>query len=192
MDPGNHRLFLISSRSLLLLSEARFDGEDIYWLEGRPQESGRLVVVRANALDGHATDVTPKPYNARTRVREYGGASWTVANGDVYFSNFAGGRLYRQTNNSSHPVPLTPAPAVPEHQSCCSSASVGRGPISCMAGIRPQDGTGAGRFHRTFVRFSDDWLFVFLVIILVFFVLVIVVERVLGWRAQGIEMARAD
>jgi hypothetical protein len=86
----------------ITLSEARFDGEDIYWLEGRPQELGRLVVVRANALDGHATDVTPKPYNARTRVHEYGGASWTVADGDVYFSNFAGGRLYRQSNNSSH------------------------------------------------------------------------------------------
>ena len=124
----------------ITLSEARFDGEDIYWLEGRPQESGRLVVVRANALDGHATDVTPKPYNARTRVHEYGGASWTVANGDVYFSNFAGGRLYRQTNNSSHPVPLTPAPAVPEHQSCCSSPSVGRGPNSRMSGFRRRVG----------------------------------------------------
>ncbi len=27
------------------------------------------------------TDVTPKPYSARTRVHEYGGASWTVADG---------------------------------------------------------------------------------------------------------------
>jgi dipeptidyl aminopeptidase/acylaminoacyl peptidase len=100
----------------LTLSEARFDGEDVYWLEGRPQESGRLVVVRANTLDGRATDVTPKPYNARTRVHEYGGASWTVADGEVYFSNFADGRLYRQTNNSSHPVPLTSAPAAAERQ----------------------------------------------------------------------------
>jgi dipeptidyl aminopeptidase/acylaminoacyl peptidase len=100
----------------ITLSEARFDGEEVYWLEGRPQELGRLVVVRANAPDARATDVTPKPYNARTRVHEYGGASWTVAAGNVYFSNFADGRLYRQTNNSSHPVPLTPAPAVPERQ----------------------------------------------------------------------------
>jgi hypothetical protein len=100
----------------ITLSEARFDGEDIYWLEGRPQELGRLVVVRANALDGHATDVTPKPYNAPTRVHEYGGTSWTVADGGVYFSNFADGRLYRQSNNSSHPVPLTVAPVVPERQ----------------------------------------------------------------------------
>jgi hypothetical protein len=100
----------------ITLSEARFDGEDVYWLEGRPQGSGRLVVVRASTVNGHATDVTSKPYNARTRVHEYGGASWLVADGDVYFSNFADGRLYRQPSNSSHPVPLTPAPAVPERQ----------------------------------------------------------------------------
>jgi hypothetical protein len=62
----------------ITLSEARFDGEDIYWLEGRPQEElGRLVVLRTNSLDGHATDVTPKSYNARTWVHEYGSASPT-------------------------------------------------------------------------------------------------------------------
>jgi dipeptidyl aminopeptidase/acylaminoacyl peptidase len=100
----------------ITLSEPRFDGEDVYWLEGRPQESGRLVVVRASMVNGHATDVTPKPYNARTRVHEYGGASWTITDGAVYFSNFADGRLYCQTNNSSHPIPLTAAPALPERQ----------------------------------------------------------------------------
>jgi dipeptidyl aminopeptidase/acylaminoacyl peptidase len=100
----------------ITLSEARFDGEDVYWLEGRPQESGRLVVVRASTVNRHATDVTPKPFNARTRVHEYGGASWTIADGVVYFSNFADGRLYCQIGNSSNPIPLTPAPAVFEHQ----------------------------------------------------------------------------
>ncbi len=100
----------------ITVSEPRFDGEDVYWLEGRPQESGRLVVVRASTVNGYATDLTPKPYNARTRVHEYGGASWTVADGAVYFSNFADGRLYCQAKTSSHPIPLTPAPAVAERQ----------------------------------------------------------------------------
>ena len=71
---------LIAAQSISL-SEPRLDGEQIYWLEGRPQELGRYVVVRANSLGGHGTDVTPKPYNARTRVHEYGGASWMVADG---------------------------------------------------------------------------------------------------------------
>src|SRR5262249_48809813 len=55
-------------------------GGHVYWLEGRPQEQRRYVVVRADA-DGQPTDITPPPYNARTRVHEYGGGSWTGRNG---------------------------------------------------------------------------------------------------------------
>jgi hypothetical protein len=43
-------------------------------------------------------------------------ASWTVADGDVYFSNFADGRLYCQGSGTSQPAPLTPEPAVRERQ----------------------------------------------------------------------------
>ena len=73
------------------MSELCLDGGHVYWLEGRPQEQGQSVVVRADA-DGRLTDSTPPPYNARTRVHEYGGGSWTVQDGTVYFSNFADGR----------------------------------------------------------------------------------------------------
>ena len=85
---------LIVAQSISL-SEVRLDGGNIYWLEGRPQEQGRNVVVRGDE-DGQRTDITPPPYNARTRVHEYGGGAWTVVDGTVYFSNFADGRLYRQ------------------------------------------------------------------------------------------------
>ena len=106
---------LIAAQSISL-SEPRLDGEQVYWLEGRPQELGRYVVVRASSLGGHSTDLTPKPYNARTRVHEYGGASWTVADGAVYFSNFTDGRLYCQGNGTAQPAPLTPEPAMRERQ----------------------------------------------------------------------------
>jgi hypothetical protein len=99
---------LIVAQSITL-SEVCLDGGHVYWLEGRPQEQGRYVVVRAGA-DGQPTDVTPPPYNARTRVHEYGGGSWTVHNGTVYFSNFADGHLYRQVPGGSEPRPLTPEP----------------------------------------------------------------------------------
>jgi dipeptidyl aminopeptidase/acylaminoacyl peptidase len=99
---------LIVAQSITL-SEVCLDGGYVYWLEGRPQEQGRNVVVRAGA-DSQPTDVTPPPYNARTRVHEYGGGSWTVHNGTVYFSNFADGRLYRQVPGVSEPRPLTPEP----------------------------------------------------------------------------------
>src|SRR5262249_20592808 len=67
---------LIVAQSITL-SEVCLDGGYVYWLEGRPQEQGRNVVVRAGA-DGQPIDVTPPPYNARTRVHEYGGGSCTV------------------------------------------------------------------------------------------------------------------
>ena len=84
------------------LSELCLDDGQVYWLEGRPQEQGRYVVVRADP-DSQTTDITSPPYNARTRVHEYGGGSWTVRNGTVYFSNFADGRLYRQVLDGSEP-----------------------------------------------------------------------------------------
>jgi dipeptidyl aminopeptidase/acylaminoacyl peptidase len=97
------------------LSDVRVAGPDIYWQEGRPQEQGRNVIVRAGP-DGAATDITPAGFNARTRVHEYGGGSWLVAGGLCIFSNFADQRLYRQRIGQSDPEPLTPAPSSPKRQ----------------------------------------------------------------------------
>jgi dipeptidyl aminopeptidase/acylaminoacyl peptidase len=99
---------LIVAQSITL-ADVRIDGGDIYWLEGRPQEQGRYVVVR-----GDGQDVTPKPFNARTRVHEYGGGSWLVHEGAIVFSHFADGRLYRQSDPASTPQALTPAPPARE------------------------------------------------------------------------------
>jgi len=95
------------------LSDVRLDGGAIYWLEGRPQEQGRSVVVRLGE-GSQTTDVTPQPFNARTRVHEYGGGAWTVSDGAVYFSNFADQRLYRLAASALQPQPLTPAPSILE------------------------------------------------------------------------------
>lgn len=71
------------------------DAGGIYWLEMRPRESGRYVLVR-RGVDGNALDVTPAPFNARTRVHEYGGGAVIIDGGTVWFSNFSDQRLYRQ------------------------------------------------------------------------------------------------
>ena len=89
------------------LSEIRIDGGDIYWLESRPQEAGRSVVVRW--ADGHGSDVLPPPFNARTRVHEYGGGAWTVIGGALYFSHDGDRRLYRLDAGGREPAPFTPA-----------------------------------------------------------------------------------
>ena len=97
---------LITAKSVRL-GEVVVDGDDIYWLEGRPLEGGRQVVVHRSP-DGRTSDVTPAPFNVRTRVHEYGGAAYTVANGVVFFSNFADQRVYRQDPGAA-PRPLSPA-----------------------------------------------------------------------------------
>ncbi|NEQ78032.1 MAG: S9 family peptidase [Okeania sp. SIO2C9] len=88
------------------LSSIAIDGEDVYWIEGRPSEGGRNVIVR-HTPDGQTTDITPPPFNVRTRVHEYGGGAFLVTDGTIYFSNFADQRLYRQTSDAA-PQPLTP------------------------------------------------------------------------------------
>ena len=97
-----------------VLSEVRLAGNDSYWLEGRPREQGRNVIVHAGP-DGAAIDITPAAFNARTRVHEYGGTSWLVAGAACIFSNFADQRLYLQRGGESAPEPLTPAPLDPKH-----------------------------------------------------------------------------
>ncbi|HEY1067693.1 MAG TPA: prolyl oligopeptidase family serine peptidase [Pirellulales bacterium] len=97
-------------QALIVLGDALLDQDDVYWIEGRPQEAGRHVLVRRRA-DGSLSDATPPvPFNARTRVHEYGGGAVVVADGVVYSSHFADQRLYRIAPGRE-PFPLTPAPA---------------------------------------------------------------------------------
>src|SRR5690606_33791043 len=68
------------------LGPIHVDGEYVYWLEGRPEERGRITVMRQGP-GGRIEDLLPPPYYARSRVHEYGGGAFTVAGGVVYFVN---------------------------------------------------------------------------------------------------------
>ncbi len=76
------------------LADPRIDGGSAYWLEARPQEAGRTVLVRRTAA-GERQDLTPAPFNVRTRVHEYGGGAYVVRDGVIVAANFADQRLYR-------------------------------------------------------------------------------------------------
>src|ERR1700736_827964 len=89
------------------LGSIQLDGDDIYWVEQRPAEAGRNVIVRRRP-DGSITDITPPDYNARNRVHEYGGGAYLAHEGTVWFTNFNDQRLYRQDPGKS-PVAITPA-----------------------------------------------------------------------------------
>ncbi len=88
-------------------------GTDVWWQEGRPEEGGRVTVVHCDAT-GSRRALLPSPWNARTRVHEYGGRSYLPVplpgqdglDGDgqaVVFANYADQRLYLM------PVPATGA-----------------------------------------------------------------------------------
>jgi dipeptidyl aminopeptidase/acylaminoacyl peptidase len=85
-------------------------GSRVWWQETRPSEGGRVAVV-CQEPDGGSRDLLPVPWNARTRVHEYGGRSYLPVPGGLVFANFADQRLYLAADRagSAGPRPLTPA-----------------------------------------------------------------------------------
>jgi|TARA_B110000263_G_scaffold241110_1_gene245001 dipeptidyl aminopeptidase/acylaminoacyl peptidase len=88
-------------------SEIRSDSDDIYFLEGRPEEAGRYVIMK-KTLDGKITDMIPKDYNSRNAVHEYGGGSYAVNNKIIYFTNWEDQRIYKIKNNKITPITEIP------------------------------------------------------------------------------------
>ncbi|MGJ7917422.1 prolyl oligopeptidase family serine peptidase [Massilia sp. LXY-6] len=86
------------------LSGVLLDGADLYWLAGRASEGGRTTLLRQR--DGHIDELTPAPFNVRTRVHEYGGGAALAAGGTVWFSHFADNRIYR-VEGDREPQPLS-------------------------------------------------------------------------------------
>lgn len=88
------------------LSEPRFDGEVIYWLESRPQEKGRNALVRLH--DGVREELLPAPASVRTRAYEYGGGNYAVHHQFVYLVLDADQRVYRLDTIHHTLQPLSP------------------------------------------------------------------------------------
>ena len=93
---------LVASESIRL-EQVMIDGEDVYWIEMRPSESGRYVIVR-RSQDGAREDLISTDFNARTRVHEYGGGSYLASEGAVYFTNFGDQRLYLLEDDTPRPI----------------------------------------------------------------------------------------
>jgi dipeptidyl aminopeptidase/acylaminoacyl peptidase len=96
-----------AARSAGHVEEPAFVADEVWWLELMPAEGGRMSVRRLGA-GGEAEHVLPAPWNARNRVHEYGGGSWTAYDGDLVFTEFTDQRLYRMPQGGD-PRPLTPA-----------------------------------------------------------------------------------
>ncbi|GGF01775.1 peptidase [Aliidongia dinghuensis] len=75
------------------LSSLKADQGALYWLEARPSESGRSVLVR-RGTDGKIRDLTPPPLNIASRVHEYGGGAYEVSDGRIVFSDKLTGAVW--------------------------------------------------------------------------------------------------
>jgi dipeptidyl aminopeptidase/acylaminoacyl peptidase len=150
----------------------------VWWAEGRPQEAGRVVLMR-RAPGGEPETVTPEGVNVRTRVHEYGGGAWALAEDDlVLFVDFADQRLYRQRLGEP-PVAISPEPEQPAalryadmrlapdgRTVVCVRESHGEGEAVNEIVALPLDGAGevevlaSGRDFYSFPRVSPDgaWL----------------------------------
>src|SRR5258705_9633467 len=118
------------------LSQPLMDGSDLYWVEMRPTEGGRSVIVKRDA-SAAVTEVNPQPFNARTRVHEYGGGDYTVRDTEVYFSNFSDQRLYAAIAGGL-PQPITPLADMRYADAVIDKA---RGRLLCVR----EDHTASGR-----------------------------------------------
>ncbi|HKM78135.1 MAG TPA: S9 family peptidase, partial [Candidatus Bathyarchaeia archaeon] len=96
---------VVSSTSTQL-TEVEIDDNTVYWRESRPEEGGRYTIIQLTP-DGNRTEITPKPWNARTRTHEYGGGNYLAHKGTIFFSNFADQQIYRKEPQSSEPHPVT-------------------------------------------------------------------------------------
>ncbi len=128
------------------LGQPCLDGPDLYWIEMRPGERGRQVVVRRTP-DGSTVDVIPPPFNARTRVHEYGGGDYAVVDGVIYFQNFADQHLYR-VETGAEPTPVYRRSG---HRHADFEPDRRRGRLLCVR----EDHTAGGRYPENMLVALD-------------------------------------
>jgi dienelactone hydrolase len=96
--------------------QPRLVGTDILWLETRPSEGGRTTLLR-RGWGGRETptELTPSPWNLRSRLHGYGGGAFTTNGSTVVFTHDGDRALWRLDLSPPHrpaPTPqrLTPPP----------------------------------------------------------------------------------
>jgi len=93
----------IEARDLVVgaagLSEVVVDGDDVWFNESRPDEGGRVALMRWR--DGDIVEMTAADANVRTRVHEYGGGAWWVAQETLWYVDDGDQRLRRQDPDGS-------------------------------------------------------------------------------------------
>jgi dipeptidyl aminopeptidase/acylaminoacyl peptidase len=91
------------ARAARRLSQPRLDRDCVYWLEGRPHEGGRQVVVRSRG-GGGGEDVTPASANVRALVHEYGGGDFMIRAGELFYVDLNQPGIHRLGSEGRRPL----------------------------------------------------------------------------------------
>src|ERR1700753_535155 len=83
----------VLSRGRVGIGDLRSADGHLYWTETIPSAGG-MSGLFSTATAAGGTQISPEGVNVRTRVHEYGGASFVVANGQLYYSNFPEQRVH--------------------------------------------------------------------------------------------------
>ena len=94
------------AEGVISVTDLRVAAGRLYWLESRPTERGRQVLMTGD--ERSVRQLTPEGFNVRTRVHEYGGAPFMVEGETLWFANFADQRLWAQRGHGA-PQAVTPA-----------------------------------------------------------------------------------
>ncbi|KAM0952538.1 putative bleomycin hydrolase [Dioscorea sansibarensis] len=113
------------------------DGDGrLVWIETRPDDGGRAVLVKEPVnLEDKPVDIIPPDFAVRTLAQEYGGGAFAVSKHMLVFSNYKDQRLYKKSIGDLLPVPFTPDY---------------NGPVVCYA-----DGVFNHHFNR-FITIMED------------------------------------
>jgi len=130
-------------------------GGCVWWQEMRPSEGGRQTVV-CQGPDGVSRDLLPAPWNARTRVHEYGGRSYLPLSDGFVFANYSDQRLYR-SRDRVQPEPLTAAPEADTSDRFADFVlAPGGNEVWCVREQHLSGRDGAGRVSRAIVAVPLD------------------------------------
>lgn len=96
------------TRAAPSLNWVQSHGDRLFWVENRPWEAGRSVIMCKQA-DGQIVDLFSSPFSHSSKVHEYGGAAYTVAKDILYFVNAADQRIYQlDLTGNKTPKAVTP------------------------------------------------------------------------------------
>ena len=124
---------LLTGDSIRLSSPAADQGA-IYWIEGRPEENGRSVLMRRDS-GGTTRELSPKPFNVRSRVHEYGGAPFIAAGGRCWFINFKDQHIYEAGPDGPRDVA-----GYPNHRYADFELDANRGRLLAVCEVHQEQG----------------------------------------------------